>query len=213
MNFRDYPVIFKIESNAPSRYSIKPCIGTISRQSSAGVRINLTGKQKSHGKSVHQKDQILVQVARLPENFNVSPFSNPSQFEKIWASISKFQTIQCEKLKANFFPQKSFCERNANEEKIQELEKKVEELLAENHIWENRYNEMVGIQKEPERVPKRIYPPLSEDPDLKVEIIPAGADERSASDVIFDFIGGLLCEFFVASFECFLELICTALFE
>jgi len=200
INNRDYPVAFKAESNDPLRYSINPRVGTISSQSSVAVRINIIMKDmqnKIHTQNTFQKDQFSVQAVRLPENFGFSPFSDLSQFQQIWTSISKFQKGQSNKLKAKPLEsippnQQAIGEKERfNEEKIQKLERKVEKLSVENQIWKSRYHEVVGIKEEPNR---KFYPPLSEDKSLKVKIVPAGIEKGSIGNALLDFIGDFCIE-------------------
>jgi len=48
VNIRDYPVAFRIQANAPLRYTITPPFGILPSKSSVELKINTVTINKSH---------------------------------------------------------------------------------------------------------------------------------------------------------------------
>lgn len=96
-NIRDYPVAFKVKTNVPAHYVVKPHIGAI--PSNCSVEINITMQPTDYNpQNASINDKFLVEAVPVPANIDLSSLSDPSQFQQLWSSTSKSQA-QSDKLK------------------------------------------------------------------------------------------------------------------
>jgi len=96
-NAKDYPVAFKVKTNVPAHYVVKPHIGAIPSQSS--VEINITMQPTDYNpQNASINDKFLVEAVPVPAGVDLSSLSDPNQFQQLWSSTSKSQA-QSDKLK------------------------------------------------------------------------------------------------------------------
>jgi len=96
-NVKDYPVAFKVKTNVPAHYVVKPHIGAIPSQCS--VEINITMQPTDYNpQNASINDKFLVEAVPVPANIDLSSLSDPTQFQQLWSSTSKSQA-QSDKLK------------------------------------------------------------------------------------------------------------------
>lgn len=96
-NVKDYPVAFKVKTNVPAHYVVKPHIGAIPSQCS--VEINITMQPTDYNpQNASINDKFLVEAVPVPANVDLSSLSDPTQFQQLWSSTSKSQA-KSDKLK------------------------------------------------------------------------------------------------------------------
>jgi len=96
-NVKDYPVAFKVKTNVPAHYVVKPHIGAI--PSNCSVEVNITMQPTDlNPQNAAISDKFLVEAVPVPANIDSSSLSDPIQFQQLWGSVSKSQT-QNDKLK------------------------------------------------------------------------------------------------------------------
>ena len=93
-NITDQPIAFKVKTNVPASYIVKPHLGIILPQRS--VDISITRMPTDYNpQNAAIKDKFLVNAILIPSNTDLSALSDQAQFYKTWEGVPepKIQAI------------------------------------------------------------------------------------------------------------------------